>query len=752
MIRSGYRILWISVFLMFFHKSQAQDFFWTKVMPEEIAYKTLMKDNSPTYSLETYELKTKFFAKELQNAPTQFSSSSGILVDLPVLNGELQRFRVFQASVFAPELQEKYPSIQSYIAQGVEDLTASARISVTDFGVHIIVHSGNHPTIYIDPYTEDKTTYAVYSTDSLQSPEEIFQCLVQENDVEAVDILGITTFNARDGMLRKFRLALACTNQYASFHLNRQNIASTASEYDKKEAVLSEMNVALNRINSIFERDVSITMELVENNDELIFLDQREDPYSNNDSRTMLTQNITTLNDIIGISNYDIGHVFSTGGGGVAYLGSVCTSYKAGGVTGLYSPISDPFYVDYVSHEMGHQFGANHTFNSSAGNCGGYNRNDPTAVEPGSGSTIMGYAGICSPENVQNGSDAYFHNISISEMWQKVSVRGSCAFLIDTGNQAPVVNTTPTYRIPKSTPFVLDGVASDPDGDALTYNWEQIDAEIVTQPPLDTNVKGPAFRSFGPTEDSKRYFPRLASVLDGTNNNRWEVLPAVERTMKFRLTVRDNVAGGGASESSPTTVSVDGNAGPFVITSQNGKTTWKVGMNEEVIWDVANTDNSDIQCMNVDILFSLDGGLTYPIVLAENIPNTGNATVVVPDEEVTTARIMVKASNNIFFDINNQDITITSSMGMDDYSFSDFMLYPNPSTGIYNIEFAPETIGQLEIILYDVNGRRIKQETYQEISSSIFRVQLDYQDIKTGLYFLKIRNNEKTATKPLIKR
>lgn len=744
-------ILLFNAFFLTGLNGNAQNSLWEKTTVDKLKDKTLSERSSELTAFDLYTLHTYDFKKKLQSAPSRYSHTSEVVMNLPVGNGEMQSFKVFSAPVMAPLLQAKYPSIQSYVAQGLDDPTAIARISVSNLGVHAMISSGNFPTIYIDPYTKDKKSYTVYTTNSILTREEVFQCFVAGSDKDVRELALNDAYGADDGVLRTYRLALASTRQYANFHLNRQQIPASATEYEKKEAVLSEMNVAMTRINGVFERDLSVTMELVENNDEIIFLDAASDPYTNNDAFEMLGENRTTLNTVIGVSNYDIGHVFSTGGGGVAYLGSVCTAYKAGGVTGLNSPIADPFYIDYVSHEMGHQFGANHTFNGSAGSCSGGNRNFPTAVEPGSASTIMGYAGICAPQNVQIGSDSYFHTVSIQEMWLNITGSTSCAIETNINNQAPVVDAGANYTIPKSTPFILDGTATDPDGDVVTYVWEQMDNQIAQQPPVNSSVQGPLFRSIEPTEESHRYFPKLETVLAGSTQNTWEVVPSVARTMEFMLTVRDNRAGGGATARDGMTVIVNDGAGPFEITSQNTATIWGANSEEAITWDVANTDSAPINCTEVDILLSLDGGYTYPISLAQNIPNTGSAIITVPDEELTTARIKIKASDNIFFDVNNSNITITRSMGVTDYATNDFVMYPNPSDGNLHIEFSPETMDVVEVLLYDINGKRIKQQVYNDISA-LLKLDLDYQEVKSGVYFVVIKNGDKTATKQWVRR
>lgn len=733
-------------------KGMAQNIHWEKVNSNNVKNKALAVRNSDLISFETYKLHSSKFKGVMATAPYRHSTTSNLIVELPVANGELQKFKVFNAPVMAVQLQDKYPSIQSYVAQGIDDPSAVARISISNLGVHAMISSGNYPTIYIDPYTVDNKYYAVYESKSSSSNIEPFACLVFDDAQEVGQEEMIkNTYNANDGTLRTYRLALACTRQYANFHLNHQGVPLTAGEYDKKEAILSEMNVAMTRINGIFERDLAVTMELVENNDELIFLDAATDPYSNNNAFAMLSQNQSTIDSIIGNFNYDIGHVFSTGGGGVAYLASVCTPYyKAGGVTGLTSPISDSFYIDYVSHEMGHQFGANHSFNGNAASCGS-NRNDSTAMEPGSGSTIMGYAGICTPQNVQIGSDSYFHSISIQEIWTNISYYSLCATETNTNNQPPIVDAGIDFTIPISTPFILEGVATDPDSDELTYVWEQMDNQIAQQPPVSTSTQGPLFRTMEPTDKSYRYFPSMETILNGNTENTWEVIPSVARSMNFRLTVRDNRAGGGATGKDDKTIIVSDNAGPFIITSQNSATTWGTNSEETITWDVADTDLGPVNCAKVDILMSTDGGYTYPITLAQNIPNIGEAQITVPNEETNMARIMVKASDNIFFDVNDSNIIISESMGVEDYVINDFMIYPNPSNGILNVEFIPESMEPIEISLYDITGKRIKHELYREVPSS-FKSRLNNQDLNPGVYFVKIENGDKSTVKKWIKK
>lgn len=743
------RILPVLIMMIIGAGLNAQTAIWQKVSIGETSSSELELRNSMPEEFDVFKLNYPALQQVLANAPERFSGHSNVTIELPVNGGELQNFRVYEASNFEPGLQAKHPNIRAYVAQGIDDPTAIARFSTSQYGVNVMISSGNYSTIYIDPYTQDKTHYISYNINKVPAYDDGFQCFVE--DVIGAEAPLEENFNANDGKLRTFRLALACTGEYATFHINRQGIPSTATDAEKKAGVLVAMNDAMTRVNGIYERDAALTMVIIENNEEIIFLNANTDPYTNNDGYTMLQQNQTTCDNIIGSANYDIGHVFSTGGGGIAMLRSPCQNgMKARGVTGLPQPVNDPFYVDYVSHEMGHQYGANHTFNNA---CGG-NRNASTGMEPGSGSTILSYAGIC-PPNVQNRSDGYFHAISVQEIWSNIKHGVStCGVETDTNNQAPVADAGGDKVIPKGTPFILEGSATDPNdptGEALTYNWEQMNPQVATMPPVSTSTQGPLFRSREPEADSNRFMPMIQTVVNGGTSNTWEVVPTVARTMNFRFTVRDNHPGGGASAQDNMRVTVDGNSGPFIVTSQSTASTWQTRQPATITWDVAGTDVAPVNATHVDILFSTDGGFTYPEVLATGVPNTGSATVSAPNLNTTKGRVMVKGANNIFFQINGANITVDGEVGVEDFAFENFAVYPNPSTGVFNLRFTPEATDAVNVALYDLRGRLINQNIYKDISGSMFHGELDYSGVGNGVYFIVVENGGKRATKKLIK-
>ncbi|MEZ5057225.1 MAG: zinc-dependent metalloprotease family protein [Saprospiraceae bacterium] len=440
-----------------------------------------------------------------------------------------------------------------------------------------------------------------------------------------------------------YRLALACTGEYGTYHGGT------------KALVLAEMNTAMNRINGIYERDLAVTMQLIPNNDAIIYLNGANDPYTNG-SNNLLGENQTNVDNVIGDANYDIGHIFGTGDGGVASLRSVCNSgTKARGMTALQNPTGDPFYVDYVAHEMGHSFGANHSFNNSCNR----NRVSAAAVEPGSGSTIMSYAGIC-PPNVQGQVDDYFHAYNLVEM-NAFIVNGpgnNCAVRTNSGNSQPQAFAPVDRTLPVNTPFVLTGSATDADGTgSLTYNWEQMDNEIVVMPPSSSNNGGPAFRSVNPIPSPSRYFPNLQTLTSG-GTDQWEVLPSVARIMEFRFQVRDNNPGAGCTAEDDIILNFADNADNFHVLAPNGGETWNVGDLKTITWDVANTTASPVSCTNVDILLSTDGGFTYPVVLANDVPNNGSYQITVPNNVSNNARVFVKCASNYFFDISDSDFAI----------------------------------------------------------------------------------------------
>ncbi|MEZ4771676.1 MAG: M12 family metallo-peptidase [Bacteroidia bacterium] len=607
---------------------------------------------------KTVQLNVDDYSAALMTAPKE---ETGLKMEwaLPMPDGTFQRFMIAESPVMAPQLAAKFPEIRTYVGFGVDDPTATVRLDITPKGTHIMVLSPNG-NVFVDPYSPNTTKEYItyYKRDFVSSKRDLGAIcnLPDTGKGETPAVLGI---ESSGDFLRKYRLAVATTGEYTSFH------GGTVA------GAMAAVVTSVNRIVGIYEREIAVRLELVANNDLLIYTNASTDPYFNNNGGAMLSQNQTAVNTVIGSANYDIGHVFSTGGGGIASLGSVCSNgQKAQGVTGSPSPIGDPFDVDFVAHEMGHQFGGNHTFNGNTGSCGGGNRNGPTAYEPGSGSTIMAYAGICGNDDIQNNSDDYFHGASYDEIINYItSGQGnSCAVIVATGNQPPIVDAgNGGFYIPIQTPFELTAVGSDPDNDPITYCWEQFDLGPGGSPnnPVGT---APLFRSFNPSTSPTRVFPRLSTIINN-QPSLGEVLPTTSRSLKFRSTVRDNKAGGGGVNNDEISFQSTAQAGPFVVTEPNTQMVWIAGTIREVKWNVANTDKAPVNCVKVDIYLSSDGGFTYPTLLAADVPNTGSASVIVPNLPGVTNRVKVKAADNVFFDISNQNfsIQVPTTPGFDFY-------------------------------------------------------------------------------------
>ncbi|MFT5250042.1 MAG: hypothetical protein ACI93P_001777 [bacterium] len=607
---------------------------------------------------QIYNLEESTFRNKLRNV----KNTKNKIIEIPTING-IKAFYIEESSNFSKVLALKYANIKTYSGKQVDNNAVEMKLSKGLDGYHFAIYEAGKPTFYVDSYTNNNKKFIAYSKSKLQKKAADFTCEVLDLGIVNPAVFPENKIT-NDGFLRTYRLALATTGEYSQFQLSRLNISSAATTSEKKEAVLSAVNTTITRINGVFEKDIGVKFQLVDNNDDIIFLDSESDNLSNNNANTLINETQTKIDDIIGDTNYDIGHAFSTGAGGLAGLGVACiTDQKGKGVTGIGAPFGDEFDIDFVAHEFGHQFGANHTFNGTAGNCSGSNRNNNTAVEPGSGTTIMGYAGICAEQNVLDDSHDNFHSISIAEMTNIVMSSGSCAVSSATGNTAPTANAGVNYSIPKSTPFVLRGAATDVDTEnILTYNWEQIDNEVgFSIPPSSSNGGGAMFRSLPSSTSPNRLLPELNTVLSGNTESKWEVVPSILRELNFSLTVRDNNFGGGSTARDDVRITVV-DAVAFTVTSQNTAIIWDAGTTETINWDKGTTDVTPINCQNITIKLSEDGGLTFPIILAENTANDGSESIIVPNNVTTNARIMVEAADNIFYNVNAVNFEIQSTI------------------------------------------------------------------------------------------
>jgi hypothetical protein len=631
-------------------KSSDADRYEQKITPTKARY---FEVTSPT------EL-----AKAINAAPAEGTYTQGqeLLLTLPDPEGRKATFRITRYQMITDELQAVYPTYATAFGWDVDAPHRKIFLDWTGQGFGASITGGAEGRWYIEPlYHQQKKVYQSFFTHDYPRRDRDESCGFVPNPKLQAELaaFGHSDKSVGDCQLREYDLALACTGEYY--------IAVGGTE----ASVVTEMIRAINRVNEVFRSDLAIQLTIINlptpsNGIQLVYNNPASDPYTNDSGSTMLNENQATIDAVIGSANYDIGHVFSTGGGGIAQLDSPCVGGKARGVTGLPNPTGDPFYIDFVAHEIGHQFGGNHTFNSTALNC--INRNNDTAYEPGGGSTIQAYSGICGPTaNIQQLSDPYYHAISIQEISTYMELGGgnACADIASTANTAPLISGGNDYTIPANTPFVLTATGSDGDGDALTYCWEQFDLGIVVDgEPTGNELTGPLFRSLSPAPSTVRYFPNLPSLVAG-GGSPWEVLPLQTRDMTFIVTLRDfGAAGYGCTVQDEVLVSVVNTGSQYAVTSPNGGDTWQSGNMETVTWNIGGTDVNGINCAMVDIVLSTDGGTNFDQVLA-TVANNGSASVTAPSTTETNARIMVRCNGNIFFDISNADFSIEQT----DYNF-----------------------------------------------------------------------------------
>lgn len=622
-------------------------------------------------SYDLFTLNETLFRTLMINAPHEKNvsvSKSNFIISIPVGQDKIEQFKLVEAPVMQPELAAKYPNIKSYAGQGIQTPGYTIRCDITPLGFHGMIVSASGSTVYINPVNTDAHLYAVYARDKNDKRELKFNCETQTNLIEQVTnkAQAVPHGNIDDGTLRTYRLALCSTGEFSRFYITG-NEKTTA---DSIATVLAALNTLLTRNNELYERDLSVRLLFVNDEDNIIFLDPKTDGFT---TSNLNSQCQVTCDSIIENENYDIGHVLhkAADNGNAGCVGCVCkTGIKGSGATSYSNPaLVDYLVIDFWSHEMGHQFGANHTF--SKGGQTDAPEGTPVQVEPGSGSTIMGYAGITGQYDIQDHSDDYFHSVSLAQISNYIKSQsggGKCTVSSSTGNTAPVCNAGGDYTIPVLTPFALTGNASDNDAaDVLTYTWEETDnttADYSGFPEENTtSTTGALFRSIKYSVNNTRYLPAVETILTGATSNKWEALPVVSRDLNFRFTVRDNHAGDGNNNSDDMLIQVSDAAGPFIVTTPINTASWVEGDNVTVTWDVANTTAAPVNCNNVNILLSIDGGLTFPYTLSANTSNDGSEQMIVPfiDASTTQARVKVEAVENIFFNISNADFKVQKS-------------------------------------------------------------------------------------------
>ena len=650
-----------------------QSFYWEKIKntPSE---KTSILKNFDKNKYQLFSLNLDNFKILLADVPSRknIGSSPMVVINFPDKKGNMERFQVSETSTLAPEIAIKYPNIKTYIGFSLDNPGGRIRFSVTPQGLKTMSTYPNKPALFTVPLNKgDESLYITYDRSMRIDSKKDFECLTENENVPIKEIISFNR-DANDQILRTLRIAISTTGEYTNFWDDGDD-----TNGDAQEDALAALVSTLNRTNEVFEVDMAITFQLVTGT-EIIYPTSSTDPYTG----SFNSQLQSTLTSEVGESNYDIGHLFNYGGnnGNAGCIGCVCVDGQKGSGFSSHSftdndggPNMDDFFdIDYVPHEIGHQMGGNHTFSQS---------NEGTGVnyEPGSGTTIMGYAGITGANDVQDHSDPYFHYGTINQVLNNLDTR-TCWTSTEITNNPPVADAGDDYTIPQGTAFKLVGSATDSDEeDVLTYTWEQVDSGTTTSSNFGpAKTSGAVWRSRPPSTNPTRYMPARSRVLSGelteTNpqetedNTSWETVSTVGRALNFALTVRDRSETNGVgqfpqSDFDLMTVTVDGDSGPFAVTSQTTNETWNVGESQIVTWDVAGTDTGSVNTSTVNIYLSTDGGLTFPFSAASNVANDGSHTFSVPpaDGDSDQLRVMVEGNDNIFYAINSTNFSLQES-------------------------------------------------------------------------------------------
>ncbi|GIZ09925.1 reprolysin-like metallopeptidase [Flavobacterium sp. UMI-01] len=676
---------------------------WTRInnTPNTIYNKNTQNNTTQPPLLFSLDLET--FKQSLTKLNSKTAKTASIEISIPNTEGVLESYAIQESSNFEPELQAKYPEIRAYQGTGLTDKNAKLHFSLSPKGIQTIVLRTGAVSEFIEAYPEDKTKYIIFSSKERDKGSLPFVCKTEDINLNKQLLNQTAKLTANNSVFKTLRLALSCTGEYTAYHGNT------------KAGALAGMNATMTRVNAIFNRDLAVKLNIIANNDLIIYTNAATDPYSNSNSLENWALELqNTLTAVITNNGYDIGHLFgaSGGGGNASCIGCVCvnptTQNPYGKGSGYTSPSNgkpegETFDIDFVAHEMGHQLGGNHTFSYEIEGTG-------VSVEPGSGSTIMGYAGVTDDYDIQSNSNSYFAYASILQIQTNLATKSCPVSTTITNNNSPQVSAGADYTIPKSTPFILKGTATDADGDTLTYTWEQNDSASTANHEnslaIPTKTNGPLFRSLPPSSSPIRYMPNYENVLANKLTSTWESVSSVGRNLRFVFTARDNAAQGSAqTNSDEMIVTVSNTTGPFSISSQNTENiTWSQGNTETISWTVNNT-NTLPGSATVNIKLSIDGGLTFPITLATNTPNDGNETITVPNLTEKNCRLLIEPTNNIYYALNSQTFSIGYSVDYtcNTYTFSAPFSIPERSSYTTRTIAHPATAGIVSDVNFNVN-------------------------------------------------
>ncbi|KAB1156888.1 zinc-dependent metalloprotease [Flavobacterium luteum] len=731
---------------------------WEKVSLNSTIRSNQLNKLSYSQAQLLYKFDSAKFRKSLLNVNDKFSGLSGVIVDFPNLEGNLEKFQVWENSNFSPKLQAKYPDIKSYVGKSLSDKSTTINFSVSKKGIQTMVLRPSKGSEFIESFTNDNSVYVLFDSKTRPSGKLPFDCKTIDvaNNQEVLNRIQSTNIS-NDKTYKTLRLAISCTGEYGAY-------------FGGVPEALAAMNATMTRVNGIFEKDLALHLNIIDENEQIIYTNPNTDPYSDAEIGTDGTWNQelqNNLTNVLGNQAYDIGHLFgaSGGGGNAGCIGCVCiddfgfnSETKGSGYTSPKDniPEGDSFDVDYVAHELGHQLGAFHTFSYGFENSG-------VLVEPGSGSTIMGYAGIAEPDNlnIQDNSDPYFTYRSILQI-QKNLENKTCVVRTPVTNSAPIVNAGIDFTVPSGTAYLLKGLATDIDNDSLTYCWEQNNSASRPETGSDSvttsaKASGPNFRSFNPIDTPIRYMPSYSNVLLGKLNTTWESVSSVSRSLKFSLTVRDNNPNGAQTGFDEVTVTsripynvftAPTGVGPFKLTSQNSSgIIWNLGASQTITWDVNNTTSLPGSA-NVNIKLSIDGGATFPYVLASNVPNDGNQVINVPSTpSASNCRVLIEPTGNVYYAINSRGFSI-AGLGSEDFELTNFRLFPNPNNGSFTIQFESRTTNEIAITIHDVRGRLILEKRFNNLG--LFSQNISLSPIQKGIYIVTIKDGYGKMVKKIV--
>ena len=781
------RLLFIAIAFSFLQlNAQNSSSTWVKTSAEAVSRLEKVRTTEYSEKQQLYFLNSNDIQQALTNAKDKFSQKQGVYVSFPNINGELEKYLVWENSNFEPELQLKYPQIRAYIGKSTKDRTATIHFSVSPDGIQTMVLRANNESEFIEPYTKDKSVYVVFDSKTRTKGNLAFNCTTKETVLSDDNIsASLKSAKSNDGEYKTMRLALSCTGEYAQYFYGEAIPAG--QEAVGKEKALAGMNATMTRVNGVYEKDLAVHLNIIANNDLVIFTNPTTDPYSAaaaGANGLWSGELQITLTDVIKNEGYDIGHLFgrSGGGGSAGCFGCVCVDDYGGdpfdpsietkgkaftspadaspGNKGV--PEGDSFDIDFVAHEMGHQLGAKHTYSYQYEGHGSAS----VQVEPGSGSTIMGYAGVTKIYDVQKHSDPYFTYRSIKQIQDNLATK-TCLVSTAVVNATPVVNAGPDYTIPAGTAYILKGSATDVDGDALTYCWEQNDPiknssqlhQGSNSEAYPKKLTGPNYRSFLPVNSPDRFMPELYNVLSDILSSEWESVSTVNRTLTFTLTARDNSINGAQTNTDQMVVTskeiynastAPTGAGPFVVSSQNSnEVVWSEGSSQTVTWNVNNTTSLP-GSTNVNIKLSIDGGVTFPYILASNVPNNGSKVITVPQVAFRsyTGRIWIEPTDNIYFAVNNTDFEVTTNLANEDFNLVGFSLYPNPNKGNFTVQFNSISSNNIGITVHDLRGRKVYNQEFT--NTRLFSQNINLSQIQSGIYIVTVKDGDKKVDKKIV--